>query len=162
MEQEKQKETSAAASAPIKANDKVDFNSLLSSAYPWDNCSVNEAVSRLGDLKRAYDHIANLVLTRQQKSPPKLFCWVWEHKKNGYNDGPIPESVIAQCAKIIPNGKWLFRDDGNMVKKHGIEVREPAVCCSARCADIYSRWRNDQKARRLGAATTVETGMELR
>ena len=134
----------------------------LLALYPWETATLPGILGKLGELKKAYDHVTALVLARQQRNSPKHHCWSFLHRKDGYNNGPIPESVLSQCRKIIPDGKWSMRDDGNFIKKHGISVREPVMCCSPLCANMYQRWRNDAKQREKGAATASESGIEIR
>lgn len=144
---------------------KTEANSILevlNGVCDWEHAALPEAMGKLGELKSAYERIAAIVLRRQEKSPPKLFCWVWENRKTGYGGGAIPNSIVEQCRKIVDTSKPIFRDDGHYVIKHGVSVREPIVCCSPRCTDIYNRYRNDQKAKKLGANNSVVAGIELR
>ena len=147
---------------PQPAPPPLTIEDALMALYPWQTGTLPGILAKLGELKRAYDHVAALVLARQQRNPPKHHCWSFLHRKDGYNGGAIPESVLGQCRKIIPDGKWSFRDDGNTIRKHGINVREPVMCCSPLCANMYQRWRNDNKQRAKGAATAEEAGIEVR
>ena len=128
----------------------------------WLSMPLEQAISQLGDLKRQYDRAAAIVMERQQTVPKKLTCWVSLHRDDGYDGKPIPASIVKQCRKHFPDGKWVFRDDGNYIEKDGIRFREPVVCCSPLCTQLYQRFRNDKTARSKGALTATEAGVELR
>jgi hypothetical protein len=93
----------------------------------WEKAPLARALALLSDFKRAYESAAQIVLRRQSVAPQMLTCWTQLHKSK------VARSVLAQCKGEIPDGKWVFRDDGAFVIKDGVKVSEPAVCCSMLC-----------------------------
>jgi hypothetical protein len=93
----------------------------------WEHSPLARALACLSDFKRAYESASQIVLRRQTTAPRMLTCWAQLHKSK------VAKSVVAQCRGQIPDGKWVFRDDGAFIIKDGVRVSEPAVCCSMLC-----------------------------
>jgi hypothetical protein len=105
-----------------------------SEGFTWENSPLPLVMEKLADFKREYDRVAQIVMKRQAQ-PAKIVCWTQEHK----NDIPanFRAQAVKQCKKIIPDGRWVFRDDGVFTVKDGVRVPTPAVCCSPDCYRAY-------------------------
>lgn len=97
----------------------------------WHKAPLDDAIVRLGELKREYDKAAQIVLSRQSESKPRWTCWTQLHKDI------VPKSVQSLCRKSGDDGKWASRDDGAFEMKNGIKVPSPVFCCSAICHEYY-------------------------
>lgn len=102
-------------------------------SFNWEKAPLEEALNHLADAKRAYESAAQIVLRRQSTAPKVLKCWVHEH----HTDLRIPRATKAQCRKTMPDGRWVFRDDGVFEDRDGVRVPHPAFCCSQLCYTAY-------------------------
>jgi len=114
-----------------KGTPAVGQRTSESNGFDWKHSSLEEAMGRLGDLRREYDHAAQIVLARQQITKPRWTCWTQAHKDS------VPKSVQAVCRKSGEDGKWASRDDGAFKIVDGIRVPESVFCCSAICHELY-------------------------
>lgn len=101
--------------------------------FDWSHAPVQQAIERLGDLKREYDAAAAVVLQRSSLNRPQWTCWTQGHKDL------VPASIRALCKKSGDDGRWASRDDGNFREENGIRVPDPVICCNASCHEMYQR-----------------------
>lgn len=97
----------------------------------WERCPLNRALEALANFKREYEAAAQIVLRRQQTSPAIWTCWTRTHKELA------PKMTRGQCRGSIPDGKWVFKDDGVFEDRDGVRVQAPVVCCSQLCYTAY-------------------------
>jgi hypothetical protein len=81
-------------------------------------------------MKREYDRAASVVLSRQSRIPKVWTCWTQDHKQLA------GRTAIAQCKGQIPDGKWVFIDNGAKDEEGNIS---PIVCCSQICFTVYQQ-----------------------
>lgn len=105
--------------------------------FDWMNSTIGEAVDCLSIMKQQYDRAASIVLSRQSKVPTVWKCWTQNNKQLS------SKTAIAQCKGSIPDGKWVFKDDGAKDEEGNIA---PIVCCSQMCFMGYT-----QRPRNLSA-----------
>ena len=117
--------------------------------FDWKTAPLDVAKKRLADLKRIYDHALQVVSLRQIAQAVIWHCWSQSHKK----DGLVPDSVLAQCHDLIPDGRWVFRDDGALTKDGS---RCSIVCCSQLCYKVYVEWQVRDKLERKSAQAQRE------
>lgn len=99
--------------------------------FDWESAPLQKAMDRLADFKREYEAAAQVVLRRQQSCPAMWTCWTKTHKDLA------PRMTKGQCRGSIPDGKWVFKDDGVFEDRDGIRVQAPVVCCSQLCYTAY-------------------------
>jgi hypothetical protein len=104
---------------------------LIAPPFDWHHAPLDQAMAKLGDLRREYDAAARIVLDRQSQSRPRWICFTQLHKDI------IPKSVQALCKKTGDDGKWASRDDGVFKVVDGLRVPDPQFCCSAVCHEYY-------------------------
>lgn len=118
--------------------------------FDWHESPLPEAQRRLAELKIIYDKAAVIVQTRQQKLPVSYHCWTHVHQKDLMDRFA---EVVRQCKNEIPDGKWVFRNDGD-VDSSG----RPSVCCSQKCYLVYWQMLSENKhQQRLGTAAVEAT-----
>jgi hypothetical protein len=115
--------------------------------FNWNTAPLPEAQRRLAEIKEIYDRAAQVVLSRQSRLPVTYRCWVQFHKPE------VPASVVRQCRNEIPDGKWVFRDDGCLDSKG-----RPSVCCSIQCYTVYGQYQSDKKYKAKLAVAAAEGG----
>lgn len=103
----------------------------MRSGFDWERAPLQKAMDRLADFKREYEAAAQVVLRRQQSCPAMWTCWTKTHKDLA------PRMTKGQCRGSIPDGKWVFKDDGVFEDRDGIRVQAPVVCCSQLCYTAY-------------------------
>ena len=115
--------------------------------FDWNTSPLAEAQSRLADLKAIYDKALTIVVQRQSRLPVHWSCWSQSHKRD------VPKSVLAQCRGDIVDGRWLFKNDGE-VDANG----NSTVVCSQLCYQNYSQHANERKLRDKLAVAGAEGG----
>ena len=110
--------------------------------FDWQSSPLPEAERRLADIKSIYDRAASVVLQRQSRLPVEWRCWSQTHKSQ------VPKSSLALCRGAIPDGKWVFKNDGDLDSKG-----HPAVCCSQQCYTVY--WQAMSKRKYEDRLTTA-------
>ena len=115
--------------------------------FDWNTSPLPEAQSRLADLKAIYERALTIVVQRQSKVPVQWKCWSQSHKKD------VPKSVLAQCRGDIVDGRWLFKNDGEVD-----DSGNATVVCSQLCYTIYSQHANDRKMKAKLAVAGEEGG----
>lgn len=101
----------------------------------WKTAKMGDVLGKLGDLKRAYDRIAQIVLQRQQPAVLIRKCWTVE--KDRHKDIVAPRNILNQCRRDVQDGRELFRDDGAFEMVDGVKLQKTAVCCSQLCYQFY-------------------------
>lgn len=96
--------------------------------FDWMGAPLDVAVDCLAGMKRNYDRAAQIVLQRQSRVPRVWTCWTQKNKQQA------GRTVVAQCRNQIPDGKWVFKDDG---AKDSEGRLSPEVCCSQLCFTSY-------------------------
>ena len=115
--------------------------------FDWHTSPLSEAQSRLADLKAIYERALTIVVQRQTKIPVQWKCWSQAHKKD------VPKSVLAQCRSDITDGRWLFKNDGD-IDANG----NATVVCSSLCYTWYSQHAQERKMRQKLATAGEEGG----
>ena len=110
----------------------AEYNPLIHDNAYWNNASLAEAIANLNEMKRDWDRASQIILMRQSKLPTVWVCWSRENKSK------VPASIYRQCKGPIPDGRWVFRDDG---AKDDQGNPHPAVCCSQLCYMAYTQYR---------------------
>ena len=96
--------------------------------FSWETSPLAECKTRLQELE-AIIRQARLTLARREAAVPAVHhCWSQSHRSL------VPASVLATCRDLIPEGRWLFRDDGALDESG---QRYSALICSERCYIIY-------------------------
>ena len=103
---------------------------VTSQALGWNDLPLSEAIDKLSNMKREYDRAASVVLSRQSRIPKVWTCWTQDHKQLA------GRTAIAQCKGQIPDGKWVFIDNGAKDEEGNIS---PIVCCSQICFTVYQQ-----------------------
>ena len=101
--------------------------------FDWDKAPLAEAINHLADMKREYDHVAQIVMRRQSTNKPSWVCWSQLHKDI------VPVSVQKLCRKTGEDGKWAFRDDGVFKTENGIRMPDPVFCCNTYCFEVFQK-----------------------
>jgi hypothetical protein len=128
-------------SSRVEAREPVKFSGPLpdpesfpviieAQKFPWYDAPLDEAVECLNAMKRNYDRAAQIVLQRQSRQPRVWSCWTQKHKQLA------GRTAVAQCRGQIPDGKWVFKDDG---AKDAEGKLDPQVCCSQICFTAYQQ-----------------------
>lgn len=123
---------------------------MVNPSFDWSTSPLPEAQKRLSDLKASYEKALAIVSARQQKLPPTYHCWTWLNKIDLQSKFA---EVIAQCKRQIPDGRWVFRNDGDV----GPDGR-PAVCCSQKCYLVYWQMMGERKHQAKLAVAAEEGG----
>lgn len=133
--------STAIAEPPITSISPIPPISSISPGFDWSTAPLAECQTRLGDLRRAYDAAAAIVLARSAESRPQWTCWSQLHKSDKRSDGSpvVPRSILALCRKSGDNGRWASRDDGVFRVVNGIRIPDPVICCNATCHEMYQR-----------------------
>jgi hypothetical protein len=106
----------------------VPIIAVPSNGHTWQDMPLDQAIEKYADMKRELDRAGQVILARQSREPVIWTCWVQSHKDI------VTRTVLAQCKKNIPDGKWVSKDDGAKDEKGNIS---PAVTCSMMCATAY-------------------------
>lgn len=107
---------------------------ILPGEFDWVNSDFKLATQRLADMRREYDRCASIMLNRQREVAPVIWpCWTQSHKDI------VPKRALAECRKQVPDGKWVFKDDG--YRDPETKMPAPIVCCSQLCYTAYQQSR---------------------
>ena len=108
----------------------------------WADLPFYEALAELTALEKEVTHARQIMSQRSSMLPKVWTCWTALHRK-AQSALPGMHSTYTQCAKNIPDGKWVFKDDCNINKDTGLI--DPVVCCSNRCYMLYQVFRSREK-----------------
>jgi hypothetical protein len=125
-------ETGEAPAPVIPPPPVAEYNPLIHDNAYWNNAPLPIAIASLNEMKRDLDRASQIILMRQSKLPTVWVCWSRENKSK------VPVSIYRQCKGPIPDGRWVFRDDG---AKDDQGNPHPAVCCSQLCYMAYTQYR---------------------
>jgi len=102
-------------------------------ADPWETMPLADANRAVAALARDLQHARDVLNRRQQHEVIIHQCWTATHKSLA------APSVVAQCRKDIPDGKWVFRDDEPRDPATGLCA--PVMVCSMACYTTYMAQR---------------------
>jgi hypothetical protein len=95
----------------------------------WRTAPLDELMQEFSALTKDYEEIRGILVSRQAQ-PKMLKCW------SVLNKDKVSVQTLADCAKNIPDGRWVFKDDGYRNSQGMIESQ---YCCSQRCYMAYTQ-----------------------
>lgn len=107
--------------------------------FSWDTSPLAECKIRLQELEAIIRQARSTLARREASVPIVHHCWSQSHR------ALVPASVLATCRDLIPEGRWLFRDDGALDESG---QRYSALICSERCYIIYQNAVADLRRQR--------------
>lgn len=116
--------------APPPASPSAEYTG----EFDWNKSSIPEITDRLNQMKREYERVSQIVLSRTSRVAVSYLCWCATDEAKG----KIPSSVSGQCRKSIKDGTWVHRNDGHTFPDGH---RGTAVCCSMLCYTVYQQHR---------------------
>lgn len=114
--------------------------------YDWSHAPIEQAKSRLAKMEIEISKARNAMNTRISKEPKVWKCWCQSPEARGM----VPKSVLEQCRVHIPDGRWVFRDDGAIDKEGN---KKSIVVCSSHCFTVYQQQSQRMRAQAKGVGT---------
>jgi hypothetical protein len=114
---------------------------------PWRDLPLDQALVKLTKLEKELKYARAIISVRDRLLPKQWTCWTALNRKD-QEELPGMTSTYAKCAKSIPDGKWVFKDDCVINKDTGLV--DPVVTCSDRCTMLYQLYRMREKQKQRG------------
>jgi hypothetical protein len=109
---------------------------------PWRDLPLDQALRKLTKLEKEVKYARAIMSVRDRLQPKIWTCWTALNRKE-QEDLPGMTSTYAKCAKEIPDGRWVYKDDTPRNPDTGLV--DPVVTCSDRCTMLYQLWRMREK-----------------